>query len=222
MFETVSIKHHTWNCLVGGSSHGVSSPKLCGMGCVLDDFHILTARHCWTGISDKWDWPVALAFGTLFRCTIAAEFPDDDIAVLRISEQIDNRPAQRPNSYPSLSRKPISWGTSLGFMSRLRLPKENGNMTSYAYLAAGVVSILLPNGTDAHRFALTNALVQKGFSGSAAFRPDGSIVGVIVECFTFFIDPENQLIPPHQLPVVSPISHLIGQLDAVIASKPKA
>src|SRR5262245_52779234 len=215
MFESVGRKHFDWNCSVGGGSSGLK-PKLHGMGCAIGVHHVLTARHCWTEISSNWDWPVALAFGALFRCSIAAEFAPDDIMLLQLDKQIAGNDPELPTSWPTLSRKPISWGASIGFMARIRFPGDS-KKKSYAYLGAGVASILLPN-AGSRRFVLTNALVQAGFSGSAAFRKDGSIVGVVVQSFTFFIDLANPLIPPLQLPVIAPIFPLVEELNAIISN----
>jgi hypothetical protein len=107
-------------------------------------------------------------------------------------------------------------------MSRLVLPTSEDDGKGHSHFAAGFVSMLWP-GKDAGclRFALSGTVVQPGFSGSPAFRADGSLVGVIVETITFRTDFNNINAPIHVLPIVSPIFPLLKQIEAAMAKTDK-
>jgi hypothetical protein len=87
------------------------------------------------------------------------------------------------------------------------------------HFAMGVISMLLPSeGSKSINFAVSTTIIQKGFSGSAVFRPNGDIVGVLIKGLSFPADK-----PPdatrYLLPVVSAIGPLIGSINAAISMK---
>ena len=64
------------------------------------------------------------------------------------------------------------------------------------------------------------AVVQRGFSGSAVFLQDGSVVGVLVQCISFPIDLENLSWGRYVLPLISPVYEIRDQIAELLAGHP--
>jgi hypothetical protein len=222
MFEVAAKKHYRWKCGVGGGTDANDGGSY-GMGCVLDSRHVLTARHCWSGISNKYSWPIALRTDGLFRCEVIFESIPHDILILRSTNKIVMGPGAESTlrsfaEYPVLSKKQIFLGSSVGFMSNLQLYKSADDTELHPHFAAGFVSMILPerNG-KALRFALSSTVIQSGFSGSPVFTTDGSIVGVVVERQSFRADYADVTAPIYTLPVISPICHLAHEIESAMS-----
>lgn len=217
MFQVAATDHYSWNCSIGGGSAS-SRGNLYGIGCVLDNIHVLTARHIWFSIKDKHEWPTVLRHDGGFRCEVVFESTEYDIMVLRAVASIDKRNSEPFKKYPIFSDEHIHLGSSVGFMSRLHLIK-NDEQVSFTHFAFATVSLIVPPENDhAMQFALSSTVTQEGFSGSPVFRADGSIVGVLTGGMSFRADFYNLAAPIHTLPLISPILPLIQQLEAVIKS----
>jgi hypothetical protein len=211
MFEEAARKHSQWICSVGGGSPAVQG-MLHGMGCVLDDYHVLTATHCWSEISNKYDWPVVARHDGLFRCEVVFKATEADILVLRSVEKIVDCRLYNFNEYPLLTTTPAFLGSLVGFMSRLKLDDS-----SPTFFAMGVISMFLPyKDSEWKNFAISNTIMQHGFSGSPVFRPDGSIVGVLTQTINFITNKTNPDEPWDSLPIVAPIWPLIHDINAVL------
>ena len=217
MFEAAARNYWSWNCSVGGGSDTVKG-KLHGIGCVLDESHVLTARHVWTQIRKDYSWPVVLKCDGLFRCEVAFESPEYDIAVLRATTQLHAAELRPPTSFPQLSPSPLMIGASVGFVSALHLHESFHETTRHTYFSSGSVGFFTPS-TDgsAMSYVLSSCVVQKGMSGSPVFRPDGSLVGVFIQTISFRADFRDTSAPIYTLPVVSPIGPLRAQILAVLA-----
>ena len=216
MYEDLANKYTQWSCSVGGGTPQIKG-SVYGMGCVLDEFHILTAYHCWSSISEKYDWPVVLRLEGIFRCEIIFKSIPDDIAVLRCIERIDDRERGTFKEFPKFSSKPLFVGSSVGFISRLTIHDSPDSSTSHNHFANGTVSMIIPNEDDTGiQYTISSTVVQKGFSGSAVFRVDGKIVGVVVQMLNVaadITDPNSQIFV---LPVISPIVLLIKEISSAI------
>ena len=176
------------------------------MGCLLNASHVLTARHVWRGIQNKYSWPVVLKFDGLFRCEVAFESREHDIMVLRTIHKLDDAQLSAPAEYPALSDHPLDIGASVGIISALHLMASPTERNRYTAFASGSVAFFLPpEKGSAAAYVLSGCVVQKGMSGSAAFRPDGSLVGVFIQTFSFRADYEDARAPIYTLPVISPI-----------------
>jgi len=211
MFTSAANKYFNWSCSVGGGS-STAKGRIHGMGCVLDDYHVLTADHCWSTISNRYTWPVVGRNDGLFRCEIAFRSLEADILVLRAIEKIDDRIINTFNEYPTFSQKPASLGSSVGFMSRLSLDES-----SHSHFAMGVISMYLPSeNSEALNFALSSTVIQHGFSGSAVFLPDGTIIGVLIQSLHFIANKTDPNAPWYVLPIVAPIRPLINDINAVL------
>ncbi len=77
MFEEATKLHFSLRCSVGGGSRDVKG-KFYGMGCQLDGDHVLTARHVWQEIRERYAWPVALTADALYKCDPVFEQEDAD------------------------------------------------------------------------------------------------------------------------------------------------
>jgi hypothetical protein len=73
-------------------------------------------------------------------------------------------------------------GNSVGYLAWLKLPDGRG--TNY-FGSAFVSAMKRPTGGMGVRWMLSEGLIQSGFSGSAVFTPEGSILGVITDAFRF-------------------------------------
>lgn len=215
MFQSAATNHFAWQCDVGGGSktdHG----GLSGNGCMLDNIHVLTARHVWTSICHKYEWPVALRQDGLFRCEVAFESPEHDIMVLRTVAPMSDPTGTPPPTYPKLSTDKMFLGSFVGFISRLQLGTAE-QAESLPHFAFAVVSVLpAPQNGRVFQFALSSTVMQFGFSGSAVFRQDGSIVGVLTSNLRFCADLHDSTAPVYSLPCVSPIFPLVQQLESII------
>ena len=222
MFKEAARLHYSCNCLVGGGTR-YTTGHLLSMGCVLDDRHLLTARHCWEEISCQYRWPVALRHNGMFRCEIVFEDPRRDIAVLRTVEKISGNDLEPIARYPHLSPEELVLGAPVGFVSSLTLHNYADEATSHLHLAIGYVSMFLQdhaNGTQ--QFALSTAVVQPGFAGSAVFLPGGDIIGVVVRTVVWRAECKDSQVPSYDFPVVAPILPLINDLRAVLKEPARA
>src|SRR4051812_24450569 len=87
MFADACRAYWQLNCQVGGGSRSVEG-NLHGMACLLDNRHVLTARHVYTETQARYSWPVVLKHDGLFRCELALESAAYDLMVLRTTQQI--------------------------------------------------------------------------------------------------------------------------------------
>ena len=216
MFECAARKFFDWTSSVGGGSPTIKG-KLHGMGCVLDKHHTITAYHCWSSIASRYKWPVVFRSDGIFRCEVVFKSIDNDIAILRSKEPIEDRVLMEFNEYPIISEKPFFLGSTLGFMSSLTLYESVNKKNLHTHFAMGVVSMLLPSkNSKATNYVMSSTVIQKGFSGSAVFRPDGGIVGIIIETLSFRADIFNTEAPLYVLPVVSSIWPLIDDIKTIL------
>jgi hypothetical protein len=105
------------------------------MGCVLDDRHLLTARHCWEEISYHYRWPVTLRHNGMFRCEVVFEDARRDIAVLRTIEKISGNDMEPITRYPNLSNEELFLGAPVGFVTSLTLHDSADEATSQRHPA---------------------------------------------------------------------------------------
>jgi hypothetical protein len=195
------------------------------MGCVLDEKHVLTARHVWSEIQNKYSWPVVAREEGLFKCEVVFESKAHDILVLHAVKLIheirddDNKP-KRISSYPILSNKRPFLGCSIGFMSNLKMHITIEETEVHSHMAVGNISMLLPDKEkDVLNFSLSGTVIQKGFSGSAVFLPDGKIIGVIIETISFAADFHNPKSVIYLLPVMAPLYPVFNEIKTSLESK---
>jgi len=202
-------------CSVGGGS-GANDGQLHGMGCLLTSDYVLTARHVWTTIQDRYRWPVVLKHDGLFRCQIVFESEVQDLLFVRAIERVGESSARPPPSeYPSYSDRRMFIGDEVGFISRLMVPDTVESATQYTCFSHGYVSFMLRDSGEGTRFAISSTLIQEGFSGSPVFYQDSSLAGVLVQTISFRPDFHNPRAPLYTLPVVSPIDTVMEQISAI-------
>jgi len=66
------------------------------------------------------------------------------------------------------------------------------------------------------KYRLSNTIVQSGFSGSAVFLQDGSVVGVLVQGVAFPVALENPSWGRYVLPLVSPLHEIREQISELL------
>src|SRR2546423_2168489 len=125
MFEEATRLHFLLKCSVGGGSRGIKG-KLHGMGCQLDNDHVLTAWHVWREIRQKYMWPVVIKADGLFKCEVAFEQHDADLLVLRATEKIKEVESRRPSRYPKISGSSLFLGKTVGYLASLRIKELKG------------------------------------------------------------------------------------------------
>jgi hypothetical protein len=216
MFENAARKNFQWSCTVGGERDSDRRGRYrifrSGMGCALDDNHVLTARHCWTNLSSKCSWPVVARQDGSFRASVVFESLADDIVLYRLTERFDAGD-ERFKDYPRFSKRQLSVGAPVGFFFDLMVYK-----LPLVHFATGAVSMRFPdNNGDKRWFALSCTVVQQGISGSAVFRPDGSIVGVVTNRLSFTTNIGEKSPARYVMPIVSPIGPVRQDIESILS-----
>ncbi len=209
--------------MVGGGSSSVKG-KLHGSACLLTPTTLVTARHVWSEIANRYDWPVVQKHDGLFHCEKVHEDDAADILFLKTTDKIAECDLGAPTYYPTLHPNIPSFGLSVGFLTAIRLHDEPGGPKSrYTAFSSASVSMLVsgrgPNRPP--RFALDGGISQKGSSGGAVFTPNGAIVGVIVESWQFSADFDHPLPAIVTLPVMSPLYRFREIIDKIKKEDPQ-
>jgi hypothetical protein len=222
MFEQAAQQHFEWHCEVGGvSSNGKG---VCvGMGCFLSKDIVLSAAHVWGGVRHRYDSPCVTHSTGGFRCQVLREWSDWDVIVLRTVERIAGPQVPKTlgsvtNSHPTLSQDRMYLGREVGMISMLSWIDEEGSRDSRSLFTSGRVSSFhFPTSEDQKlKYGLANTVVQRGFSGSAVFLPDGAVVGVLVQFMSFPVDRENISWGRYLLPLVSPLHEIRDEIVGLL------
>jgi len=219
MFQRAAQEHFCWHCSVGGGSED-GSGKVYGCGCLLHPRYVLTAAHIWNGVRETHHWPIVTRPTGAFRCEVVQEWKEWDIMVLRLLQKLPRFPEEETvlQRYASLSDSRVFLGSHVGVISRLTLFDEFLSRDSKAHFSAGYVSMLWPaKDGQLEMHALSNIVVQRGFSGSPVFLPDGSIVGVLVQTISFPIDFEEPDGSRYVLPIMSPVLDIRDDVRQILA-----
>jgi hypothetical protein len=219
MFEQAAQQHFEWHCQVGGISS--DQKGICvGMGCFLSKNIVLSAAHVWSGLHDSYEWPCVTHSTGGFRCEVLREWPDWDVIILRTIERILGPAVTKTpgTAHPTLSQEKMYLGREVGMFSRLDLTAEEGSRDSLSLFTSGRVSSHhFPKSENQKlKHGLANTVVQRGFSGSAVFLPDGSVVGVLVEGISFPIDLENLSWGRYVIPLVSPLYEIREEIAGLL------
>ena len=219
MFQDACRAHWELNCQVGGGSR-TQEGGLHGMGCLLDDHHVLTACHVYAEIQTQYSWPVVLKHDGLFRGEIPWQSEEYDLMVLRVTGQIAAASGRAPAAYPVLSQELPFIRMRVGFISALHIPRAMHDTSRHTSFASADISFLfMPEGGRGESYALSGCVIQRGFSGSAVFRPDGSIMGVVIQTVSFRADFDNPSAPIYTLPVMSPLSRFRPTITALLTCR---
>jgi Trypsin-like peptidase domain len=219
MFEQAAQQHFEWHCQVGGTS--IDRKGICvGMGCFLTDNIVLSAAHVWGAVREKYEWPCVVHSTGGFRCEVLREWPAWDVIVLRtkalIRDSAVTKTQRTPRpSQPVLSQERMYLGREVGVFSRLSLMNEEDSLSLFT--SGRVSSFHFPTDDNQRlKYGLANTVVQKGFSGSAVFLADGSIVGVLVQTLSFPVDLEHPSLGRYVLPIVSPLYEIREEIAGLL------
>ena len=216
MFEESAKLHFLCKCNVGGGSPEVQG-KLYGMGCLLDQNHVLTARHVWSTIKPGYGWPVVLKHDGLYKCQVVFEDQDADLLVIRATEKVVACELTPPPKYPNLTVNAPFIGKTVGSMASLKvhgLDNEEGS----TYFSMSSLSMFM-SGTPgkALHIAMTGSLIQRGFSGGPVFEENGDILGVLIQSLRFPLDPSNPSVSFTTMPIMSAVfpyrAEIVSLLD---------
>lgn len=202
MFEESTKLHFLIKCSVGGGSHNIKG-KLHGMGCLLDEHHVLTAWHVWREIRQEYTWPVVLKYDGLYKCEIVFEQQDADLLVLKTTEKLVDVESSPPGRYPKVSVNTPFIGKTVGYLASLQI-REPDMKEGYTYFSMSCLSMFMrdPPGKAVH-IAMTGGLIQKGFSGGVVFEESGDVLGVLIQSLRFSLDPDSPTSSITTMPIMS-------------------
>jgi hypothetical protein len=196
-----------------------------GVGCVLDENHLLTAAHV---LKPGSGFIAAIVGQALVRCEISFESKEFDICLLRMVEPLNGR-WENVKTFPRLSSGAVSLGTSVAFFSPVSLFRQPEKVVEETatqgqfHLTTGTVSMVLPPDeiNRQEKYLISTPIAQKGFGGSAVFLADGTVVGVVIQMLVFQAE-NDPFAPAYRLPVMSPILTLRKQIQTLLAPAEKA
>jgi Trypsin-like peptidase domain len=221
MFEKAAALHHKAHCCVGGANDRTGDGSVHGIGCFIRPSYILTAAHVLRAVGDRYDWPLVTTATGGFKCEFRKTWPAWDIAVLKVVARIpdDSVPAELDTTFAPLSEVNVYLGSAVGVFSRLRLYDEFGDHDSKAHFSCGYVSMWMfpEDSSGTYNLALSNIVIQAGFSGSPVFLPDGSVVGVIVRMLSFPANFEDPSEGRYHLPIMAPLSKIRAEVEDVLS-----
>jgi hypothetical protein len=217
MFAAACARYAPLVCNVGGGSDAEPGVRI-GSGCLLSPRHVLTALHVVRPLPAKLPWPVVEKYDGVFRCAIAYEDPQEDIALLTATDPVTPDDGDAPTEFPILPSAPPRLGSSAGFLSWAKLPKDAGRVRALHFTPSAVTGVL-PN-TDAAgpRFILAGDVAERGATGTGVFGPTGELLGVIVKALPVTPDGADKLPRASIRPVMAAldrvlpaIRHLLGE-----------
>lgn len=216
MFQDAAKLYWKARCFVGGGSPSIPG-KIHGGGCQIADDLVVSALHVWTEISHQYDYPVAGISSGLHRCEIIFQSDSHDVMLLRAVEKINDNSLYDSVEYPKFCNDYPTVGMSVGFVSRLELYETIDNRRGHTFLGNGEVCMNIKSLDDeVHNFAISATVMQKGFSGSPVFRPDGTLIGVLIQTVRFRAEIEDLSAPVYQLPVfgsILPIRNFLAKVN---------
>jgi S1-C subfamily serine protease len=217
MFEKAAALHHKAHCCVGGINDQTGNGAVHGIGCFIHPSYVLTAAHVLRPVGDRYSWALVTTAAGGFKCEIRKTWPAWDIAVLKVVAPIGDNSVpteEQPTSAP-LSKADVYIGSAVGVFSRIRLYDEFGVK---AHFSSGYISMLMfpEDSSSTYNLALSNIVIQVGFSGSAVFLPDGSVVGVIVRMLSFPVDFGDPSEGRYHLPIMAPLSKIRAEIEDVL------
>ncbi len=203
---------------IAGTAEGRDIGNYGGTGCLFSPRHIITAAHVVDGHGKNGRFAVVSKFDGVSQCDVVFESSEWDVAVLEAKEVLTASDGESPTSFPQFSKQSIQQGDLIGFFSLLRKQSPaNSYLSSFQHFPAGFASFL---GEDEHgtpRWILDHGFIEAGFSGSPAFRADGSYVGLIVAT-TAMSQIVGGNVPSilHSLPQLSIVPRLPADLASAI------
>jgi Trypsin-like peptidase domain len=217
MFAKATSMYWRLQCNVGGGSATVKG-KLHGLGCLLSDTLIVTARHVWSEHAAKYSWVVVLKHDGLFRCSIVQESEKDDLLFLRAEDCLDATASkQAPAEYPQIYASIPVCGLSVGFLTWVIIAESGGAEEDYAAFSHCSVAMYSKKKKvdDPPLIVLSGGIFQKGSSGGPVYTPDGRLVGVIVQSWQFPTSRNHRFPTIVTAPVVMPLAsyaNIIAQM----------
>ena len=200
------------NCQVGGGSP-TTKGKLHGMGCLISPCHVLTALHTLTQTEILYEWPVVFKHDGLYRCEITLESKEYDVTMLQTTEKLDDADFAPPEGYPSILPSKPFLGLSVGYIAALHLHKPDGEDTRHTCFSQAFVSMLLREGGEGERYALSGGIMQPGFSGGPVFTAEGKLVGIVVKSIQFAADAKHPTLSVYTLPVMTSLYPLKDRIE---------
>lgn len=188
-------------CAVG------SGRKLFGMGCLIANNLVLTARHV---IQNNTGGPMAMIGIDGYDAELVYESEQRDVAALRLTTPIEPISEPFPEVRPRVSFAQPSRGVSVGYFGELHRRE-----TMHRCFMTACLSFHMRSGG----WALSGGFVESGFSGGPVFTSDGALCGVIIQMQQFM---SRAKVPQlHTLPVVMAFAYLPAEFRELIGCKGK-
>ena len=212
MFEQAASRYfRLWTFV--GRADGQQGPKVFGLGCHLAPGLVLTAAHVYGNSKE----PTAGVNDDLWVCSIAAAWPDRDLAVLRAERRLRSFGNDHtPPSYPELSSDLPRVGMQLGCMAWLDLNGPGGESRGRTYFGQGHVAFFEQGAHGELLFAMQGPTIEKGFSGGPVFSADGRLYGVLVQAVQHAPRLSDRVLQVNSMALLSPIGKIAADISRLI------
>jgi S1-C subfamily serine protease len=213
VFEQAAAQFFRLWTFVGRTDHE-QTPAIHGLGCRIAPGLVLTAAHVYAGGVA----PTVGIDGDVWVCSVAAEWADRDIAVLRAERKIRSFDPDRNSvpPYPQLATDLPRVGMQLGCMAWLRLREPDGNTRGRTYFGQGHVAYFEEGAHGELLFAMQGPTIEKGFSGGPVFSDDGRLFGVLVQAVQHAPNLSEQVLQIDSLALLSPVGKIAAEIAELI------
>ena len=214
MFEQAAARYFRLWTFVGRVERQQSA-KVFGLGCHLAPGLVLTAAHVYAGAGE----PTVSINGGLWACSVAAEWPDRDIAVLRAERKLQSLGSDdTAPPYPQLAADLPRVGMQLGCMAWLKLLDPNGETRGRTYFGQGHIAYFDRGASGELLFAMQGPTIEKGFSGGPVFSSDGQLYGVLVQAVQHAPNLSERVLQINSMALLSPVGRVAADISKLIES----
>lgn len=219
MLELAYKRYKDLSCKLGAILEG-GTFQPCGHGCWIQSHYILTASHVLNELRKAGAAQVGFLVrhkGVTYLCEVAWEDERADVAVLRVIRE-DSPPAERLKWLPPLSSNLPQIGALVGYVAHL--PTRNRSTGQKDYGLACFCSMVSRKDKDVYgfsRYRLTPGYSDQGFSGTAVFAPDASLVAVLIQSdHLLFRDEKDEAAGIVVFPIVVPVSEVLHDIREAV------
>jgi hypothetical protein len=181
-----------------------------GNACLLSQQFAITAHHCVSPGPKPGLKMMAFSGEAVYECVPFLPFPEHDLCVVELTRELGRCGEGRPLSFPTWLGGPISLGSTVGYLGRFCVKRDQDEIVGSIFFSSAEVSFPTRSG-----FALANGFVEPGFSGSPVFLPDGALVGVIEKLLEIRCQSQFNGADLVRFPVVRPVNRVAERIAAL-------